>query len=139
MLGEVANCSKNARQCWHISYSVCSNVVKMLAKGLNFSKTKSGRCNVMLVKIRLKILTKRVPCDFLEFRAVQKCVHLVDVDKCCKMSIQLQKSVLIQTRTSYLFCSILVASRDLIFTDHPHPTTSIIADSLASDKISKMP
>ena len=32
MLGEVANCSKNARQCWHISYSVCSNVVKMSAK-----------------------------------------------------------------------------------------------------------
>ena len=36
----------------------------------------------------------------IEFGAVQKDVNLVDLEKCCKMSIWLQKSVLIQPRTS---------------------------------------
>ena len=37
--------------------------------------------------------------DF-EFGAVQKLVNLVDLEKCCKMSIYLPKSALIQPRTS---------------------------------------
>ena len=36
----------------------------------------------------------------LEFRAVQKCVNLVDLEKCCKLTIWLPKSALIQPRTS---------------------------------------
>ena len=35
-----------------------------------------------------------------EFRAVQKCANLVDLEKCCKMIIWWPKSVLIQPRTS---------------------------------------
>ena len=35
-----------------------------------------------------------------EFRVVQKCANLVDLEKCCKMTIWLRKSVLIQPRTS---------------------------------------
>ena len=38
-------------------------------------------------------------CIF-EFGAVQKFVNLVDLEKCCKMSIWLQKSASIQPRTS---------------------------------------
>ena len=40
-------------------------------------------------------------CDF-RFRAVQKCDNLVDVGKCCKMSIYLQNVMPIQPRTSLL-------------------------------------
>ena len=35
-----------------------------------------------------------------EFRAVQKCANLVDLEKCWKMTIYLQRSALIQPRTS---------------------------------------
>ena len=35
-----------------------------------------------------------------EFRAVQKCANLVDLEKCCKMTIWWPKSALIQPRTS---------------------------------------
>ena len=35
-----------------------------------------------------------------EFGAVRRCVYLVDLEKCCKMSIWSQKSALIQRRTS---------------------------------------
>ena len=41
--------------------------------------------------------------------------------KCCKMSIYLQRSVLIQRRTSDLIFIILVASRDLILTERSYP------------------
>ena len=34
-----------------------------------------------------------------EFRAVQKCANLVDLEKCCKMTIWWPKSALIQPRT----------------------------------------
>ena len=37
-----------------------------------------------------------------EFRAVQRCENLVDLEKRCKMSIWTQKSALIQLRTSLL-------------------------------------
>ena len=40
-------------------------------------------------------------CDF-RFRAVQKCDNLVDLGKCCKMSIYLQNFMPIQPRTSLL-------------------------------------
>ena len=36
----------------------------------------------------------------IEFGAVQKDVNLVDLEKCCKMSVYLQRSVPIQPRTS---------------------------------------
>ena len=35
-----------------------------------------------------------------EFRAVQKSANLVDLEKCCKMIIYLQRSALIQPKTS---------------------------------------
>ena len=38
----------------------------------------------------------------IEFGAVQKYVNIVDLEKCCKMSIYLPKSALIQPRTSRL-------------------------------------
>ena len=47
-----------------------------------------------------KSLTK-IYEDF-EFRAVQRCGNLVDLEKRCKMSIWTQKSALIQPRTSLL-------------------------------------
>ena len=40
-------------------------------------------------------------CDF-RFRAVQRCTNLVDLGKCCKMSIYLQNFMPIQPRTSLL-------------------------------------
>ena len=40
-------------------------------------------------------------CDF-RFRVVQKCDNLVDIGKCCKMSIYLQNFMPIQPRTSLL-------------------------------------
>ena len=40
-------------------------------------------------------------CNF-RFRAVQKCDNLVDLRKCCKMSIYLQNFMPIQPRTSFL-------------------------------------
>ena len=40
-------------------------------------------------------------CDF-RFRAVQRCTTLVDLGKCCKMSIYLHNFMLIQPRTSLL-------------------------------------
>ena len=40
----------------------------------------------------------------LEFGAVQKCKNLVELEKCCKMSTYLPKSVSIQKRTaSFIF------------------------------------
>ena len=36
----------------------------------------------------------------IEIAAVQRCTHLVDLEKCCKMSIYLQRSASIQKRTS---------------------------------------
>ena len=53
-----------------------------------------------------------------ETGAVQRNVNFVGLEKCCKMSIYLQRSVLIQRRTSDLILIILLASRDLIF-DRP--------------------
>ena len=47
-----------------------------------------------------KSLTKI--CEDFEFRAVQRCENLVDLEKRCKMSIWTQKSALIQLRTSLL-------------------------------------
>ena len=41
-------------------------------------------------------------CEDFEFRAVQRCDNLVDLEKRCKMSIWTQKSALIQLRTSLL-------------------------------------
>ena len=41
----------------------------------------------------------RVFCWNFEFWAVQKQINLLDLEKCCKMSIWLQKSVSIQPRT----------------------------------------
>ena len=41
-------------------------------------------------------------CEDFEFRAVQRCENLVDLEKRCKMSIWTQKSALIQLRTSLL-------------------------------------
>ena len=41
-------------------------------------------------------------CWDFQFRVVQRCDNLVDVDKCCKMSIYLQGLVPIQPRTSPL-------------------------------------
>ena len=38
----------------------------------------------------------------VEFRAVQKCANLVDLEKCCKMTIWWPKSASIQPRTSRL-------------------------------------
>ena len=40
-------------------------------------------------------------CKFnFEIRAVQKCVYLLDLEKCCEMTIWWPKSALIQPRTS---------------------------------------
>ena len=39
-------------------------------------------------------------CQIIEFRAVQRNDNLVDLEKCCKMSIWLQKSASIQPRSS---------------------------------------
>ena len=39
-------------------------------------------------------------CENVELGAVQKCAHLVDLEKCCQMYIHLQNFVLIQPRTS---------------------------------------
>ena len=47
-----------------------------------------------------KIVTKF--SEFLEFGAVQRIANIVDLEKRCKMSIWLQKSALIQLRTSLL-------------------------------------
>ena len=38
--------------------------------------------------------------QYFEIGAVQKCVYLVDLEKCCKMSIWLQNLASIQPRTS---------------------------------------
>ena len=65
-----------------------------------------------------------------ETAAVRRNVNFVGLEKCCKMSIYLQRSVLIQRRTSDLILIILIASRDLILTDHPHPlATQLLADA----------
>ena len=39
-------------------------------------------------------------CEDFKLRAVQRCGNLVDLEKCCKMSIWTQRSALIQPRTS---------------------------------------
>ena len=52
---------------------------------------------------------------------MQRNVNFVGLEKCCKMSIYLQRSVLIQRRTSDLIFIILVASRDLILTARSYP------------------
>ena len=49
--------------------------------------------------------------------AVQRNINFVGLEKCCKMSIYLQRSVLIQRRTSDLIFIILAASRDIISTE----------------------
>ena len=41
-------------------------------------------------------------CWDFQFRVVQRCDNLVDLDKCCKMSIYLERLVPIQPRTSPL-------------------------------------
>ena len=41
-------------------------------------------------------------CEDFEFRAVQRCGNLVDLEKCSKMSIWTQNLALIQPRTSLL-------------------------------------
>ena len=45
-----------------------------------------------------------------EFKAVQRYVYLVDLEKCQKMSIWLQKSASIQPRTSHLKNALLVVA-----------------------------
>ena len=41
-------------------------------------------------------------CEYFEYGAVRRCANLVDLEKCFKMSIWLQKSASIQKRTSPL-------------------------------------
>ena len=56
-----------------------------------------------------KFCKKKSEC--FKFEAVQRSVNLVDLEKCCKMSIRLQKSALIQPRTSRLkFAEMVVGS-----------------------------
>ena len=41
-------------------------------------------------------------CEYFEFGAVRRCANLVDLAKCLRVSIWLQKSASIQKRTSPL-------------------------------------
>ena len=53
--------------------------------------------------VQFNIQFRKIVDDFLqkiEFGAVQKDVNLVDLEKCCKMSIWLQNLASIQPRTS---------------------------------------
>ena len=45
--------------------------------------------------------------QIFEFRVVQKCVNLVDLEKCWKMTIWLQKSAPMQPRTSLAWTSVI--------------------------------
>ena len=54
-------------------------------------------------QLLINVLPKRLMilyCEQLEFGAVQKCAELLDLETCCKMSIYLQKSASIRSRTS---------------------------------------
>jgi hypothetical protein len=60
---------------------------------------------------------------------VQRNINLVDLVKSFPTSIWLQNLDSIQTRTSHLILIVLVASRDLILTEGPHPFQGALADS----------
>ena len=49
--------------------------------------------------VKMRNCFAKFSCIF-EFRALHKFVNLVDLEKCCKMCIWLQKSASIQPRTS---------------------------------------
>ena len=57
-----------------------------------------GECNQILVKH----LGEKVAnlCEVFEIEAVQTCRNVVDLEKCCKMTIQLRKPASIQPRTT---------------------------------------
>ena len=62
-------------------------------------------------KIDRKIANNCKNSANFEFGAVQRFVNLVDLGKCCKMSIWLQNSALIQPRTGRLkFAELVVGS-----------------------------
>ena len=70
----------------------------------NFAKF----CKIFVILKKIQLLTKLNILQILkfqvkkksDFRAVQKCADLVDLEKCCKITVWLQQSVLIQPRTS---------------------------------------
>ena len=68
--------------------------LKFWRKLSNIFRDKKSKILKILWKIRT-IFSKKC-----EFRAVQKCANLVDLEKCCKMTIWWPKSALVQPRTS---------------------------------------
>ena len=74
-----------------------SNFIEIGAKNHEFDgklTSKFGKISEKLRKFWAEFLQK------IEFGAVRKCVHLVDLEKCCKMSIWLQKSASIENEPS---------------------------------------
>ena len=72
-------------------YIISTNLAKFLS---NFIKISAKNDEINMNFGKKSEIFRNLGAEFLrnfEFGAVQKCVNLVDLEKCCKMSIWLQR------------------------------------------------
>ena len=77
--------------CINADFCVQILIFQHFSRSTGFAYLRTARNSNFFLKI----------CEDFEFRAVQRCENLVDLEKRCKMSIWTQKSALIQLRTSF--------------------------------------